>query len=285
MRFFPRKATIPPALVEAGKRWQTKNVLNEIDVKAEVLFCIPLKAKSVSNDWEKVNHCLSFTMESLIRQTDKRWIAVVCCQDRPDCLPEDPRVTYLPYATEAKPNRMDKNNKLNSIYDYVLEMGHWDGYVFNLDADDVIHPDLVKYFLKVRSRFGYIITRGYIYDAASNILGFLQPKSFPRIWAKPFYQHCGSSSAIRLDLRDGLGFVELLRSRGKHKEQRARLAAFGIELKEVEFPAAIYMVNHGDNDQTRKGKLRGKLNYITKNRVSGDLEVKVRNAFGLKPLE
>lgn len=283
MRFLKR-VRVPPEVIAAGKAWQKTHELKELDPNAEVLFCIPLKAKAVSNDWDIVNRNLQNTIQCLLDQSDARWRAIVCCQDRPDCLPDDPRVEFLPHQMPPDPDKSDKRSKLNAMYDHVAKMRRWDGYLFLLDADDIIHPELVKYFLSDRDRAGYIMPLGYMYDVQADSLGFMQPKSLFRYGSRPFWKNCGSCSAIRLDLRDGPGFIELMRWRGRHTEQTERLAAFGVHLKEVDFPAGVCVVNHGDNDRLRKGKIGFTMNYMKRNGVRAEAAVAVRELFKLQRL-
>jgi hypothetical protein len=283
MRLF-KKVRMPAELVEAGQAWQRKHALKELDPNAEVLFCIPLKAKAVSNDWATVNRNLRNTIQCLIDQTDGRWRALICCQDAPEGLPDDPRIEHLPYPVPFNPKRNDKRDKLPFMYEHASKRRGWDGYLFVLDADDIIHPELVKYFLTDRHPAGYIMPLGYMYDVAADCLGYMQPKSLFRFAARPFWKNCGSCSAIRFDLRDGLGFLELIKSRGRHTEQKERLAAFGVHLKEVEFPAGVCVVNHGDNDRLRKGNLDFTVDYIRRNGVRAEAAPAVRDLFKLQRL-
>lgn len=279
-----RGAEIPPRLLERGREWQRDNVLRELDPGAEILFCLPLKDSSRSNDWSRVNRYLGLTIQSLLDQTDGRWRAIVCCQDRPE-LPDDPRISYLAYRGEKERetnSRNDKHDKLKAIHEHFANLGPWDGYVFNLDADDLVHPSLVEYFLSDRSPSGYILRAGYIYDVGADRLGFLHPPSLRRPWAKPFYGYCGSCSAIRFDLRKGKSFLELVHARGKrHREQKLRLRKFGVDLAPVDYPAAVYVINHGDNDQLSKGNMGRKISYLKRNQVRGIAACEARKTFRL----
>ncbi|MGR3467003.1 MAG: glycosyltransferase family 2 protein, partial [Shimia sp.] len=58
----------------------------------EVLFCIPLIARTKVGDWARIEANLSRTLASLLRQSDPNWRAVVACHDVPT-LPNDPRIT------------------------------------------------------------------------------------------------------------------------------------------------------------------------------------------------
>jgi len=279
MRFF-NQADVPAAVVEEGRAWQRDHPLREISPDAELLFCVPVKGKAVSNDWNQVNRNLNLTLQSLLDQTDRRWRAIVCCQDQPD-LPGDPRIAYLAYPVAAERGKMDKRLKHNAMYEHHSRREGWDGYVFNLDADDIVHPGLVEHFLTDRSRSGYILPRGYLYDVGADSLGSLQPPSLLRPWAKQFYRACGSCSAVRVDLRDGPAFLRLLTSRGKHRHQKRLLEAFGVALEDVDFPAAVYVVNHGDNEQLRRGNIDSKTRYVQRNKVRRAVEAEARKLFRL----
>lgn len=271
-------ADVPAELVEAGRAWQRDNPLRALAADAEILFCVPVKGKAIANDWRQVQRNLGVTLHSLIDQTDGRWRAVVCCQDRPD-LPVDPRIEFFAYPVPAEPNTMDKRGKIRAIYRHHAERQGWDGYAFVLDADDVLHPRLVEHFLTDRSRSGYILTRGYVYDVGADLLAVSQPRSVQRPLAKPFFRMCGSCSAIRFDLREGPGFLEMLKSRGWHRHQKSLLKAFGVMLEDVPFPAALYVVNHGDNFLLLQGRDEEKTDYTRRNKVGSAIAAKARTLF------
>lgn len=261
-----RASSTPFDLRQAAETWRRNNKLRPLDSRANVVFLIPLISRKRSQNWERVEMNLTMTLKSLIAQTNPNWEAWICGQDAPEAISLDSRIMFYKFARETPSDQIsDKGQKTNLLRQYLFDGPRVDGYVFYLDADDILHPSLVDHFLSNANECGYIMRSGYIMDSSTGELGELGRKTFFKWRRRPFFLHCGSCSAIRVDRRFGRNFQTVLENRGKHTQQLERLAFFGLELADVPFPSGIYMINHGENLRLRRGKLDSKLRYLRKN--------------------
>jgi hypothetical protein len=285
MRLKLGKTGAHPELANIGERWRQKNPLLRLDSRARVIFLIPLISRNRSTSWGRVDENLALTLKSLIAQSNPNWEAWICGQDAPPCVSIDPRIRFIKYSENIQPDQIsDKGPKMKLLRQRLFEAPPGDGYLFYLDADDILHPELVDYFLTRADESGYIIQSGYIMNYSTGVLGEYGRKTARHWRRRPFFLHCGSCSAIRVDRRSGRSFEAVLEERGKHGQQRERLAYFGLELAEVPFPAAIYMVNHGENLRMRRGKLDAKLRYLRKNILRPEEATAVLEEFGFERL-
>ncbi|SLN55161.1 hypothetical protein [Roseisalinus antarcticus] len=255
----------------------------------EVVFIIPLISRARAYDWAVVQHHLAATLASLRAQTSPRWRALVCCQDQPDSIAFDGQVTFLPFGTPdaVTPETVttfDNVAKKELMLRYLAANHGGDGYLFQLDADDLLHPGLVAHIAADNNGAGYWIERGYMLDLRSGALAYMGPKSWRFPWAHSFIRECGSSSALRFDFRQGDACLTPIRNRGKHVEVPARMARYGMTMAPVPFPAALYLVGHGENMRQRRGKLRGKELYLRRNRILPKTATRIRTEFGLPEL-
>ena len=279
-QLFARKEPIPDEIAARGRAWRAANPLRPLDPDAVVSFAIPLIGRDRAGDWALVEANLEATLASLLRQSDPRWRAIICSQDCPK-LPEDRRIAFLPFQEPPDvQNPIDKYRKIRVLKDHVASDGG-DGYFFMLDADDILHPKLVEHMMETANPAGYILERGWMVDAATEETAILAPPTIFRRRSKPFHQHCGSCSAIRFDRRDGDTFLEPLAAKGKHGEQADRLTAFGLALAPIPFPAALYMMNHGENLRKRRGLMHTKLEYLRRHQVPADRAARIRAEFGI----
>lgn len=266
----------------AGALWRLLNRPAPLAEGAVVTFAMPLIGRASARDWQLVSDRLAVTLTSLLRQTDPRWEAIICGQDRPDGLPDDPRIRFLAYPVAADPRMVtDKYRKIPVILRAISRGPRRDGYLFFLDADDMLHPDLVAHMLSTAEPGGYLVESGYMLDAATGEMGRLGLPDARDPNPSPFHRHCGSCSAIRIDRTRWTAWSLPVVRRGQHQWQAENLLCFGLRLAPVPFPAAIYVVNHGENTRQRRGKLGGKMDYLAKHRLDPDETAGVRRTFGL----
>ncbi|KAA9009283.1 glycosyltransferase family 2 protein [Histidinibacterium aquaticum] len=255
----------------------------------EVVFAIPLISKARAYDWATVCHRLAETLGSLRAQSSHRWRAFICCQDRPEGISWDEQVTFLPFeivdeVSAETVTRFDNHAKKERIFAHLAETHGGDGYLFQLDADDLLHPGLVEHIVTDDNGAGYWIEEGYMLDLRTGALAYMGPKSLRHPFAHTFIRECGSSSALRFDFRDGEETLTPIRDRGKHAEVPERMARYGYRMTPVPFPAALYLVGHGENMRQRRGKLGAKESYLRRNRLRAARAREVRNEFGLTEL-
>ena len=277
------------ALRKNGTAWQAMHPLARPSDAPEVIFATPLISKNRAFDWGVICANLAATVGSLRHQTSEKWRMVICGQDCPDGITFDDQVKFLPYEvadTETDKNALnfDKWHKIKQITAHLAQTETGDGYLFQLDADDIVHPDLVAHITADNNGQGYYITQGYMVDLATHEIGYLGARSLRRPFAKPFNRECGSCVAARFDFREGPAFQEPLNARGRHKDMHDNLAAYGFTLDPIPFPAGIYVVNHGENIRLRRGKMDAKISYLNRNRLSHALNHEVVTAFNLDTL-
>ena len=212
-----------------------------------------------------------------------------------------PGVTFLPYpraadadATVGAPGgaaggapaatRFDKPGKVARMIDHLTAGPGPDGYFFLLDADDLVHPRLVEHVTGSGERAGFVMTRGYMLDAATGAMAYHGENRLRYPRSARFCSHCGSSSLIRMDLRAPEAARAPLMDRGPHARAMHAAAAYGLRLRKLPFPGAIYVVNHGDNMRLKRGRQDSKLRYLAANRVSGRARARVAAEFGLDAL-
>lgn len=221
----------------------------------KIVFSIPLRAKKGAEAWAVVESNLRATIASVVRQQDNDVVIMVCGHDRPDLREFADRVVWISADWDAPtdPSRgsWDKTQKrkkmLAECKDYALN----GFYFFLLDADDFINNDVVGFIRKNDNRKGYFIDKGYVLDKSTDALAEMVP---PR---RPFHKSCGSCAVFWLtdeDLPDSEGnnskYWHALREHGKFPEVSA---TFGRPLTAIPFPAALYMINHGENLSVLQG--------------------------------
>jgi FkbM family methyltransferase len=161
----------------------------------EFMFGISLVSARVASDWKRTQELLGHTLRSVLNQSDPRFGVAICGHERPD-LPElaDPRVQFVE-SDQAPPNgtlvgfRGDKMRKRRIIGAMLRARGG--GYFFPLDADDLVHRDVVAYVRADDNRRGYLIEKGFALDYNNRVLA-----PIPGAWSVSFDRACGSSAAI-----------------------------------------------------------------------------------------
>ena len=220
-----------------------------------VTFGIPLMARSVAQDWQRIEHQLSATVGSIYNQTDPNFRIIVACTDRPNLkIKTDERLEFL--TCEQRPAvdhtafNTDAVHKRIRIAQRLKQLDG--GYLMFADADDLVSRDLVAYVRKTAHPNGYSIGRGYMFDA---VRGWLAPFPFSLDARFDLESHtCAvfNISADELPEHDedySTRFVHLMRE--GHPAFRKRAEAEGRPLLDIPFRAAVYVRNTGENISTR----------------------------------
>jgi hypothetical protein len=250
------------------------------------MFGISLASRRVSVDWGRTQELLGHTLRSLLNQSDPRFSVVICGHERPELAElADPRVRFVE-ADGSPPRdssgfRGDKMRKRRMIGSILRQRGG--GYFFPLDADDLVHRDVVAHALRDDNRRGYLIETGYTLDYANRNLA-----PVPGAWSVSFDRGCGSSAAIFFAPDDlpvnsepdnGLYF-NLFQS---HAYWRLVAEEFGRQLDPLPFPGGVYVVNHAQNLSfrlQRKGvRTENIIRAIAEHRVE-DADAVLATAFG-----
>ncbi len=231
--------------------WQFKNSNSYIMQVEPFLFAIPLVAKEVARDWQRVCSLLQCTLNSILAQTDKNFSVVLVCHDVPD-IPQlsDPRVIILHAASPLPRNpseqMYDKGFKKRLAFSYLNKMGG--GWVMLVDADDLVSKHLVSYVRKINPKYGLLIDRGLEFDCVSKKIS----KAFK------FNRLCGSSAIFRFSISELPSEVDQQEmTLSDHFESHRLWREKSIELNRpfdfVNFFAAIYTINNLQNHSAFSG--------------------------------
>ena len=235
-----------------------------------VVFAIPLVSRRRAADWARVEQNLADTLGAFRRQSDPRWIAVICGQDAPT-LPDDARIRFLPIA--LRDMFYDKGHKRRRLVDHVAStLGH-DGYYMQFDADDVLHPGAVAHMRADHNGRGYIIRQGYFVSLSC---GFVAPM-------ERFDQSCGSCGAVYVDFRHRRTHRRLLMALRSHTKIAQTCAEYGQPLAPMPFPAALYVTGHGENMIARRGRIAERTRSRMRQALSQTEARGVCTEFGLDP--
>ncbi len=265
---------------EAAAAWKRAFRPEPVSPDPLVVFAAPLMSRAMADDWSAVSRAVARAVASLRAQTDPNWRLLLCSQDRPEGVDFDDRVIFLPFDQPVE--GFDKKPKVEQLCAALPDHIPADGYLFAFDADDVIHPDLVRWIRADHNGRGYWLRDGYMVDAVTGDVGALGPR---RLWAplrRPFIAQCGSSAALYVDFRSDRGFEHVARRfyRPGHREFRKNAADHGFEFARVPFPAALYVMNTGENMRQKRGKLDRKLVQLDRARLHDDKAARVRAEFG-----
>ena len=211
-------------------------------------FVIPLTGRTEQVDWDTVSSLLAGTLRSILGQTHKEFRVVICSQDRPD-IPEldDERVAFLQGqmdypSPDRESERADKGEKVQQVLNHAVKEGAT--IICRMDADDRISSRLVEYVIERPQPLGHLISKGYVWDYRN---AWLCPSS--KALKAPFHKRCGSCSVfdfrqnpLEVKREDIAGFI---RGFGSHARYQEKAKELGLSWAEVDFPAAIYLLDHG----------------------------------------
>ncbi|MFV0360610.1 hypothetical protein [Tropicimonas sp.] len=236
-----------------------------------VVFLIPLVGRHHIGDWGEVGRRLAATVASFRSQTNTRWMALVCGQDRPGGIGFDSQLRFLPFEERVEGN--DKWAKLGALCHALPGLGIESGYAMPFDADDLLSRHAVDEMVRRKSAGGYLVTRGFVLDAQSRQVGLCAPQSPRAPGRKPFWKMCGSCAAFRFDFAGGAtGDADFLAAVTAHEHRMFPYlsALAGRPLAPMRQEAAMYIVNHGENFGARRGRVGFKTRYVTRFPVTGD---------------
>jgi hypothetical protein len=229
-------------------------------------FGIPLRARASALNWTQVCDNLARTLDSLARQTRNDFRVLISCHDIPDIDTRGLNVRFLqagfapPVDEQGKP-RSDKHKKKRRL-GHELAKEVTDGvYFMPLDADDLIHPELVEKVLSDDNRRGYLIERGWMFNTATGHYRECTEKQ------NPFWRYCGSCAVIYFEpdeLPLEKGDKSRYYSRFLNHIHYAEVAeAAGRPRAPFSDAMAVYVINHGENDWTvYRQRPDGKTHYV-----------------------
>lgn len=252
----------------------------------QVVFCAPLMGRHIAEDWGVVSAGVAHMTASLIAQTNPNWTLLLTSQDRPDTLPDDPRIQFLPF--DAPVTGMDKLIKVKYLVNALgPSMEGRDGYLHALDADDILHPDLVAHICRDNNGQGYWHKYGGMLDAETGRIARCGPRSLRYPTSRPFLSQCGSSAAVYVDYRDPARRADELATlfyTSGHRNFLRVSRALGLHLAPLPFAAALYVMNTGENMRQKRGLMHRKMTYLTQNALPAPQLAAMTAAFGLEAL-
>jgi hypothetical protein len=227
-------------------------------ISTRFVFAIPLKPKAVASKWEAVSRYLGQTLRSVFASAEENFLVVICGHERPDIAEmNDQRVIFLeapfPHQSNVKSGVADKARKLRHIGIFLRSSGYGQFYLMFLDADDLVHRELVSFVLTTDNRRGYLLGNGYQYDTACRRL-LLQAECFDRNCGSCFVGWFENADLPRNEQDRSSYFSTLVRhtTRGLEAEKAGRPA------DAVPFPAAVHVFNHDESLERarRDGQIR-----------------------------
>lgn len=235
------------------------------------VFGISLRARSTTNDWPLVCRNLERTLHNLARQGDRNFQVYIVVHDIPEIDTQGLDVRFITvdfpvsFNEEGRPVN-DKNRKKRMLGAHLYAQKMPAFYFMALDADDLLHPDLVKTVRAGNSRAGYLIERGYMYDCGSQGIGRCNEH------AKRFWEQCGSCAIFYIEpddlpvnKEDRQAYFSRL---GEHSKYHIVAREHGRELIPLDGYMGVYLVNHGENDwSVYRGKEGTKERYVDRNGV------------------
>jgi glycosyltransferase involved in cell wall biosynthesis len=264
----------------------------------KLAIVIPLKSKTVSNDWSLVESNLKRTIQSINNQTSRSFRLIIVGHEEPSFLDDYKHredITFIKLSefpppqitgsiTQSERQKLFDNDKslkvlkgfvyLNSL---VSDITHW----FVLDADDLLHSSFVHNLQKLTNAEAddaIILERGYFYYEKYGVFN----KS------EVFSQFCGSSCILGKKLlnipssvlKENLSFI--LFNQVSHTAMPGYLLKNGIKYKVPKQKLVIYVRDNGENISAGKIELIYKIKRFIKMKLRATyLSKKEKGAFGL----
>ncbi len=223
------------------------------------VFAIPLKPRRACANWELAQANLQRTVRSATRAAAAADAQIiVACHDEPDLMSAAGGNAHVlpvsfPEPTNTQDAGRDKSRKRRSIGTWLRE--RLDGgavYVMFLDADDLVHRDVVKHTL-AQEHGSYLVNDAYSFDLRRRLLQH-RPEGFE--WARGSCFVCRFTPNELPTSEDDTSCV--FAQFGAAPDQRGHLeypelaAELGRPPEPFPFAAAVYTVNHPESTWGRR---------------------------------
>lgn len=233
-----------------------------------VVFVIPFISQQRSQNWEHQCFMLERTLMSLENQLDGNWIACVSCHEVPKLTNSISnrvrfyQVSFEPGASISKEypanSQRDRNWKVCHALTEVKK--YQPDYVMELDSDDWVRRDLVKWVHEIQPQTGVYFDKGYEVHW-----------KWKRSYSRQDMTHiCGSTFLLKSPdfqyLPDNTSFDELdkcLWLFENHKTIKAYFHKKNVELIDCPYPMIAYILYHGENDSQAKRRVSWKSSIRT----------------------
>lgn len=244
-------------------------------------FVVPLKSKKVSQSWEQVCKLFERCIRSICNQTINDFHVITVCNEKPNINFTHPNLTYLQVEFPPVPeiDRPElKGTKKEKITAGLTDKGRkvLAGLVqaqqFNpthtllVDADDCVSHRLAAFVKKSPDCPGWVFDQGYKYLEGDRYLYLKRNK---------FYTISGTCNILRYDLNNlpaspdydrGYGYYKFYLD---HQKVYPNLLAQGIQLQQLPFIGAVYILGTGENMSSNEDTLL--FNWINRKRLTDEL--------------
>jgi hypothetical protein len=237
----------------------------DIGTAPTVVFAIPIVGKHQVDDWQVIERTLARTLATLLDQDCDNVRVMVCGQDRPEQLRDDPRIHFVHFAD--RPKTHDKVPKLIALAAALSEIDVARGLYMPFDGDDLLENGSIS--AMQTGGTGFLVENGYIQNAATGEIAQTTRRSLSQPAQKPFWKFCGSCAAFPFVLDDTGKDIAMLQGLAQHEHRLypylASLA--GMTLKAGAIPSVLYLINHGENFETRRGRGGFKQRFVERFKV------------------
>jgi hypothetical protein len=222
-------------------------------------FCIPLKPKTNSNNWNIVISNLKNTLNSIYNSSNQEYHVLIATKDPDDVsqIIDSDKTTLLTDDYDFPNPHQDKYKKIRLMGSYIGNKEIDPIYCMFLDADDLIHKDLVKFVLSDNNLKGYTVYEGFMLD--------ISKKELRR---KPnFDQICGSCyigyffpEEMPESSNDTKSYFSRFTGHARYKQISSKN---GRVPEKVPFPSVVYFKGHEESlEYSKKQKTLGKSNIF-----------------------
>tara|TARA_R110002124_G_scaffold117409_4_gene274475 strand:- start:713 stop:1579 length:867 start_codon:yes stop_codon:yes gene_type:complete len=234
-----------------------------------IAFIIALRHPESTNNYALILKLLDDTLRSLLNQTDDRFCVYIGCNETPDLVLEDERISFCtidcPIPSNRKEVLFDKGVKRAISIQTANSEANPD-FFFLLDADDLLDRTSVAKLndLEIsKTSAGYWLERGYLLDIYNQ-----------RIQEKcGFNRFCGSSLILNSnvlteqlflqksggyqmrtysDFINGCSSYILEHILGNHTEVISYMESNNLPLKKLTTPMVCWRINTGENESRTK---------------------------------
>jgi hypothetical protein len=217
-----------------------------------LIFCVPLRAKEISKDWDKVVMLFNRTLESIYNQSNPNFRVYIACHQIPSLNKVyDDRVQFIVVKTKIPVTYLDmmddKDSKIytcqNAARKYLIEQKMGGAYFMNVDSDDLVSRRISDFVSTTATKSVYTSKYGFIYFEGNTYMKK----------ARRLERTCGSCFIIYLKIdqlpQNDQGYlsnnIDKCPFTPHHSDIRHNL----VEVKKwshgyVPFPTTIYIVNN-----------------------------------------
>ena len=231
------------------------------------VFAVPLKPRGLSADWEAAQVNLRRTLRSIAHATRHYSVrTVIACHDEPDLADLDRStitVLRVPYAEPAAVGEgsRDKARKRRHVGTWLREVVQDDVHVMFLDADDLVHSDLISAVYRSRTA-SQLVTDGYVVDVFGGL-----------VWLRrgTFYKSCGSSFICKFarselptsydDMTSPYSQFGSSPDHRGHQDYDKVAVELGRPSAPLGLPGVAYLANHTESLWQAKGRGLRRLEY------------------------